>query len=435
MGLTELINSPESTVFRRAYIKRRLASTGLFEANWQAITPYVSRWGNIQTAIDDVRLNRFTLSGINLQVDNSTGIFNGENNYNSLWYNYLTRYGSLIKIEAGYQSLETGWGMPWGGPWGGVYTEYPSNPTQGIFVMDQEMPITADNKLTLQASSLKSIFDGVKANEIGGLGPTQTASQLVSKIRDHTDGSGNFIFRQYISAASWDIQATTNYYNIGTSTALDNEGTAWDFMVKLAEAEGYVVYINRLGGLIFSDRTPNTSTSQFSFYGQGFARPNIISVDSYKEAFNKVYPNIRLKHLPTDTTTSYVVSGTSTSVTPTNIQWKYGARIYDFENTLINNTATAQNIVDNLYNEFSSVKNEAEITAKFHPELGPLDRIDVSHYSYDLSGKTLWDGFDWDNDNWAVEGDNFDWDNKEFKISMVNIDLDNFKEKFIFREV
>ena len=329
MGLPELINNPVSQVFRRAYIKRRNASTGLLESDWQEITPYIIRWGNISVGLDDVRLNRFNLSGASLIVDNKDGKFNGEDNFNSLWYGYLTRYGSMLKIEAGYQTLPNavGWGFPWGFAWGAT-TEFPTDSTQGIFILDQEIPISSDNQVQVAASSLKSIFDGVKANEITGLGPTQTASELIAKIRDHTDGAGAVVFRQYISAASWLIQTTSSYYNIATSTALDNEGTAWDLMVKLAEAEGYVVYINRFGQLVFGDRTPNTSVSQFSFYGQGFPRQNVISVQSYREALNKVYNNIRLKYLSADTSTSYVTAGTSTVITPVNVQWKDGARIY-----------------------------------------------------------------------------------------------------------
>lgn len=436
MGLTELINNPVSRVFRRAYIKRRSASTGLLETDWQEITPYVIRWGNIQTGLDDVRLNRFNLSGANLVGDNKDGVLNDENNFNSLWYGYLTRYGSLLKIEAGYQTLPNaeGWGFPWGFAWGAT-TEFPTDPTQGIFILDQEIPISSTNQVQVQASSLKSIFDGVKANEVSGLGPTQTASELIETIRDHTDGSGSYVFRQYISAASWLIQTTTNYYNIATSTALDNEGTIWDFMVKMAEAEGYVVFINRFGQLVFGDRTPNTTASQFSFYGQGFARPNVISVQSYREALNKVYNSIRLKYKPEDTTTSYITAGTTTVITPSNVQWKYGARVYSLENTWIVNTATAQTIANGLFTEFSPVKGEVDLTAKFHPELDPLDRVDVSHYSYSLANKTLWDSFDWDGDNWAVEGENFDWDNKAFKVIAKSLNLDDFSETFKLREV
>jgi len=436
MALTELINSPSSNVFRRAYIKRKSATTGLYESDWQSISPYVIKWGSIRSGVDDVRLNRFVQSGINLTVNNNDGKFNDENNRNSLWSGYLTRVGTLVKIEAGYETNENsiGWGFPWGQAWGAT-TEYPTDSSQGIFIMNQEMPISTDNKIKLPCSSLKSVFDGVKANEITGLGATNTASGLVEIIKNHTDGSGNFIFRQYISDTSWDIQATTNNYNVATSTSLDNKGSAWDFMVKLSEAEGYVLYIDRFGHIHFSDRTENTTASQFSFFGQGFPKQNVIKLDAYREALNKVYSSIRLKHLQADTNTSYVTAGTTTVISPDNVQWKYGADIYNFENTFIQDTATAQTIADNLFDEFSEVKNELDFKAKFHPSIDILDRVDMNYYSYDLAGKTLWDGFNWDEANWAVEGDNFDWDNKQFKILSKNLNLDNFSETFKVREI
>lgn len=439
MGLTELINQPVSKVFRRAYIKRKSVTTGLYEADWVNITPYVIKWGSITCGVDDVRLNRFTLGGISLQVDNSTGKFNPETNANSLWYGYLTRYGTLLKIEAGYQTLpgSAGWGDAWGFAWGADSTEYPDTPTQGIFIIDQEIPITDNNQISLVASSLKSVFESVKATEVAGIGAVQTASDLITLIRDHTDGAGTAIFQQFISTGAWSIQSTTNNYNFATSTSLavQDLGTVWGFMEKLAESEGYVLYINRLGSLVFSDRTTNTSTSQFSFYGQGFPRQNIIKVTNHREALNKVYNAIKLKYLSPDTTASYVTAQTSTAISPANVQWKYGARIYEFENTSIANTATAQAIVDNMFTEFSEVKSEVDLVAKFHPEIDPLDRVDVSHYSYSLVGKTLWDTFDWDDDEWAIEGDNFDWDGKLFKVLSKTINLDNFSENLKMREV
>jgi hypothetical protein len=437
MGLTELINQPVSKVFRRAYIKRKSATTGLYEDDWVNITPYVISWGSISSGVDDVRINRFTLSGITIQVDNSLGKFNPETNYNSLWYGFLTRYGTMLKIEAGYQDLTiNGWGDPWGFAWGGV-AEYPADPTQGIFIIDQEIPVTSENTVSISASSLKSVFEIVKATEIIGIGATMTASEIVTLIKNHTDGSGLPIFQQFISSGAWQIQTTTNLYNFATSTSLDVQdlGTAWGLLEKLAESEGYVLNINRTGSFIFSDREANTTASQFSFYGQGFPRQNVIRVTAFKEAFNKVYNSFRLKYLQADTSTSYVTAQTSTAITPANVQWKYGARVYEFDNKVIVGTATAQGIVDRLFTEFSAVKSEVDLVSKFHPELDPLDRVDVNHYSYSLAGKTLWSAFNWGEDVWSREGENFDWDNKQFKILSKSIDLNNFTETFKMREL
>jgi len=436
MGLTKLINSPSSNVFRRAYIKRRKKSDGLYESEWQSITPYVVKWGTLKYGVDDIKLNKFLHTGITLKVTNELGKFNDENNINSLWYNYLTRYNTLVKIEAGYKTevKSYGWGFPWGEAWG-QQTEYPTDATQGIFIMNQENEIGSDNLINLKCSSLKSIFDTVKPTEISGLGTTLTASEIIEKIRDHSDGSSIPIFRQFITSTSWNIQSTTNYYLFSTNTTLKNLNTVWDLMEKLAEAERFILLINRKGEFVFKDRELNTDTSQFDFYGQGFPRQNIIKLNAWKENYNKVYNSIKLKFLEADTSTSYVTAGTTTVVTPSNIQWKYGVRVYEFENVFINNTATAQSIADSLFSEHSEVKNEVVMKTKFHPTLEPLDKVKVNYHSYNLAEKALWDCFNWDEENWAEEGENFDWDDKEMKILSKTMNLDDFSQQVIAREI
>lgn len=419
-----LIRRPIHTAFRKAYVKRRDATTALYETTWYDITEFVKKWGSYRTAIDDLRLNRFTQSGITLTMRNDTGAFNTEDNINSIWNGYLTRYKSLIKIEGGYYDGKAD------------ITGLPTNPSLGIFIMNDEIPIdTARNQAVIKCRSLTSIFDEVRASEITGLGTTQTASQLIAKVRDHTDGSGSLIFRQIISQSSWTIQSTTNYYNFATSTALENQ-SAWDFMVKLAESEGFIVYVTRLGGIEFSDRNANTTASQFDFFGNGFPRPNIIELTEYKEAINKYYNFIRLKYQEEDTLTSYVESGSTTVINPSSTAWKYGVRTYQFENTFIPNTTTAQTISDNLLTEFGTLKNELSLEALFIPHLDISDRVGVNYRSYDITKASLWDQMFWDIDNWdAEEGENFEFEDEQFKILSISTNLDQFTTTFKLREV
>ena len=418
--LTDEIRRPQPTVFRRAHIKRREMSNGLFESTWQDITDYVQSWGRIQTAVDDVRLNSFRHSGITLQVLNDTGFFNDENNVNSFWFGYPTRYRTLVRIQGGYVQDDS--------------VELPTDPSLGIFILDSEIGISSKSNLaSFQCSSLQSIFDEIVATDIVGVGATQTASQIIAKIRDHTDGSGNAIFREFITQTAWNIQATSNNYNFATSTSLDGL-TAWQLMQKLAEAEGFVLYIDRFGGFNFTDRDVPTGTTDLSLYGQGFQRPNIISLDEYKEDLDKYYNFFRFKHLEADTSTSYVEAGTVIAVSATNLSWKYGQRIYNFENKFVSATATAQSIVDTLFSEFSDVKNELRLTCKFIPHIDILDGVSVSYHSYDIVGQTLWNHFEWDDADWADEGDNFDWDAKGFKVLSRTIDLNRMMTSYILRE-
>lgn len=417
--LSSLISNPVSNVFRRLQIKRRQTSNGLFEANWQNITSYVKQWGIVERSIDDVRLNRFQNSGFSVKVRNDTGAFNLETNPNSIWNGYLTRQLTLVRVQAGYYDISL--------------TEYPADSTLGVFVMDQEMPIEGDtNDVTMNCSSLQSIFDNVPASDIGGIRLTLTSADIIAKIRDHTDGAGTFIFRQFITSTSWGIQSTSTHYFNPTSTSLDGLST-WDLMVKLAEAESFVLYITLSGGIEFSDRVANTTSSQFSFYGQGFPRQNVIKLNAYREAVDKYYTYFRFQWQNADTTTSFVSAGTTTTVSPTNIAWRSGSRTYELNNELVQDTTTAQTIVNNLFTQLGSVGVEAVITTKFIPQLEILDAIDVSYHSYDMAGQTLWDVGIWDTDVWATEGENFDWDGLTFKNLGVRHDLSDFTSEFSIR--
>lgn len=404
---------PSANVFRRLWIRRRQASDGLYEPEWQEVSRLVKRWGSVERSIDDVRLNAFRNSGFNFTARNDEGKFNDENNLNSLWFGYLTRYKTLVKVEAGYTTSN------------GV--EVPLDPRLGIFLMNQEIPQSADsNDLNIPCSSLQTIFDEVRAQDIPGIASTTlTASEIITRIRDHTDGSGNFIFRQFITSTSWTIETTTNNY---VFTPDDLDGSTWDLMTTLAESETKVLLITRTGGIDFRSRDARTTTSAFDFFGQGFSRQNMVRLGDYREAWDKYYTFFRFKHLEPDTTTSYVTAGTTTSVSPTSLNWKYGARTYEVkENRAVSNTTTAQSIVNALYNRFAvAVPKEANWTAKFSPELEVLDRVTASYHSYDLSGKTLWDTFQWDEASWVSEGENFDWDAKAFAVLSLNTDLERF---------
>lgn len=417
--LASEINSPSSDIFRRLQVKRRSRADGLYEANWQDLTEFVKKWGTIETSVDDLKLNRFRHSGINITCRNDTGDFNDETNLSSHWFGYMTRYRSLVRIQAGY---DTGDG------------ELPSDSTQGIFILNDEIEQDAGtNEVTLRCSSIQSVFDEVRAREVNFGSLTAVASEIVTRIRDHTDGSGNFVFRQFITSTAWTISSTTSNYVLNTNTLEDM--TCWGLMEKLAEAETFVLLVNRTGGLEFRNRDPRQSTSQFSFYGQGFQNQNVIKLNGEKESINKLYTFVRVKYLAADTATSYVTAGTTTTVSPTSLTWRYGQRVYEFENTFIANTTTAQTIADGAQSEYGTVRKELDFNAKFHPTLEVLDRVDFSYRSYDVGFNNLWDVMVWDTDDWSREGNNFDYDGKNYKLLGKKINLDNFSMGVKAREI
>lgn len=423
MSLVTEIERPNSFVFRRAAIQRRSATTGLYDGVWRDISSLVRQWGAIENGVDDVRFNRITHSGINLTVDNDSGSFNHHSNASSLWFGFLNRYRTLVRIQAGYYDTN-------------LTSELPTDPTLGVFVLDSEISIkSTTNDVYLRCASLKSIFDEVRARDILRLftSTVWTASQIVEVVRDHSDGSGTNVFREFITSTSWTITATTNNYLL-TTTVLE-EKTTWALMETLAEAEGYVIMITRAGGIEFRPRTARQASSQFSFVGQTFSRPNIIQIDEYKEAWDKYYTYYRLKYLEADTSTSFVTAGTTTVLNASNVSWAYGSRVYEFENRLPQNTASAQAIVDNLFSLSTSVPVDLTQKCLFIPQLDVLDRIDVSYRSYDLANQSLWGVFVWGRDRWAQEGVNFEFSTQAFFVISQKHDLNTFSTTFKLRQI
>lgn len=411
--LPTLIGASTHKVFRRALIRRRLASTGLYETTWRDITSYVKSWGQFSTNIDSIRKNAFTHSPLTLVVRNDDGSFNPETNQTSLWSGFLTRYRTQVKIEAGYYD-STG-------------AELPAQTAQGVYLMDGEVEISGDdNQVVLNCKSLVSVFDEVRAVEVGGLGVTQTASQILAKIRDHTDGSGLAIFQTFISSGAWFIQSTTNNYNLATTTSI-GEMSVWGMMSKIAEAEDFVLAITRAGGIDFRDRNPRTTTVAIDLFGQGFVNPNVIKLDNFKQALDKYYNFFRLKFRPEDTSTSYVFAGSVTTIDPSSTAWKYGTRKYEFENDFFVDTATAQTVVNNLYNENRTLRDEVNIVAKFLPDVDVGDRVTFSYRSYNVGDVPLWGTAIWDVSLWAnEEGENFDWYQVPFIVLSKVTNLEKF---------
>lgn len=423
ISLAQVIGDPVSWIFRSAGVMFRDRTTGRYTGEWVDISQYVKKWGTMELAIDDTRFNNFQDRGVTVTVNNDAGTFNPKDNPTSIWYGTLNRYRTLLRIQAGYYMTD-------------LSTTLPGDTTLGIFILDQEIAIeTGSNDVLLRASSLKNVFTEVLASEIGGIfNATMTADQVVAKIRDHTDGAGAFVFREFITSTMWSITAGVNNYVLTTDLA--NEMNVWDVMNLLAESEGYVLMISRLGGVAFRPRTARQATSQFSLYGQGFPRPNIINITNAREARDKYYNYFSMKYLEADTATSFVNAGVSTIVDNSNASWLNGAKQYNFENLFPSGTATAQAIVDSLFSSASdSVPFDMDIETFFIPGLEVLDSVDVSYRSYDMAGATLWDTFLWDNANWSsLEGTNFDLNSQSSFLLSVRIDLDQLRNQFTVRE-
>ncbi len=431
-NLASVIRSSVKYPFRKVEIKRRQQADALYESSWLDITDYVERFGALQTSLDETRVNQFVHSGFNLTVRNDFGEFNPEWDGQSIFYGYLTRVRTLVRVTAGYTD--------------GSSNQFPTDATQGIFIMTGDINVvSANNNVNLNCKSLVNIFQEVRADELRGITESITSSEIMAKIRDATDGSGNLLFRTFITSTSWDIQTTTSILTgLGTTTTLE-EFSVWELMNKLAEIENFVVHITRFGGITFSDRTPASIDPSFNLFGAGYRDPNIIKINEYKEAIDKLFTNIRFKYAEADTVTSFVEAGTLTVIDVRSDEWKYGRRTYEFENLFFTSQQTAQGVASKLLEEFSNLRSEMEIDCEFMPHLELLDRISVSHREGSLGSVYLWDTKDWAADTTTSDGANvllwasetssvIDFTLKNFKIISKKTNLDNFVTTLRLRE-
>src|SRR3990167_8259930 len=248
MGTSSLLNEikkSKATVFRRAWVKRRVASTGLFESSWQDISQDVIRWGQIQRSADALRPHAVRIGVVTLQVDNHSGLYNPETDATSFWSGYASQQRSLVRIEAGYVH-ET---QSAGGIW--TRTEYPTDSTMFIGILAGDLMMSENQTVALNAKSLLQVFQDYPAANLAYTSTGYTASQFMTAVRDATDGSGSFVFRPFFddTTTNWSITATTvNYSFLDSAGAKDErDNTVWEVIQILAEAEQFLAYVTPTG--------------------------------------------------------------------------------------------------------------------------------------------------------------------------------------------
>lgn len=428
-SLTGLIAEHRHQVFRRLYVKRR-QGTGEYESDWQEIpSRYIKSWGTIRNATDNVVVGTYQQSGMRLTLRNDDGFFNDETDRDSFWYSYYSRYRTLVRVQAGYYDTSL--------------NEYPTDPTLFIGIVNSDFSKSSKNEISLDVDSLDSVFKEVPAASIVAgrdyTGTTYRADQILDHIKNYTDGSSNLVFQKFIAAADWTITTgTITYPGLNTSTAWQNEN-AWTMITKLAQAENKIAYISPTGKFTFASRPDSTGSLAFELKGLGSPHSayghNVISIDDYTEAVSKVYNRVNVKFADADAATSYYVREQTWSWGDGSSSDKYGVRTYSLDNSWIGTTAQATSIADGIFNQFSVLRDEIKVTAKFLPQifLGNVSLVtfqDQAHSDTTLWGFFLWGHADWRQD---VSRGGVVIDDERFHILSVEHDLNNFKSTLHIR--
>lgn len=422
MSLVSCIKRSKPRTFRRIYMRRREAN-GDFESTWQQIdSEYIMRYGNIQYSIDDILPNVFKYNSAKIKLFNKNGYFADVTEDRSFFYGKLSLYKTLVRIDGGYIDDDL--------------TEYPTNATLFLGLIGEDYNYTEESTIEFSLKHLSSILDEVPADLIPGLGATQTAYSIATKIRDFTDGNSIAVFQKYISAGAWYLDTTTAYYNMATSTSLQNV-SCWQLLEKLAIAENFSMYIDRSGGFHFENKGTVASVPAFHFSGVGDTDKtfghNVAKQISVSDNIRKVYNRIRIKIGADETLTSFYIKNEVWNWGDSSSSFKFGVREYRYNNDWLT-TSTAATIADRIYNEFVWPKQEIRIQSKFVPQLMVEDYVTLTYKTKRYSGDALWGNFNWGGAVWGERlGYNIFVDNANYRITNLEHNLDDFTSRVTMR--
>ena len=422
MSIVSCIKSAKPRTFRKIYLKRR-EQNGDYETSWQQVdSELIMKYGSVSYSVDDILPNVFKYNTGKIKFFNKDGFFSDVTEDRSFFYNKLSIYKTLVKIAGGYID-ESG-------------TEFPTVSTLFLGLMAEDYQYSEDSTIDFSCKHLSFVFDEIPADLIPGLGSTQTAYTIVGRIRDFVDSNSIAIFQKYISLAAWHIDTTTSWYNMATSTSLQNV-SCWQLMEKLAVAENYVMYIDQDGQFHFENKGVISSTPAFHFSGVGDTDKtwghNVMKQLSISDNIRKVYNRVRIKLNSDDTLTSYYIKNEVWNWGDSSSSFKFGVREYKYSNDWMS-TATAATIATRIYTEFVWPKQEVKLQSKFVPQLMVEDYVTMTYKTKRYSGDALWGFFSWGGAVWGERlGYNISLDNADFRITNIEHSLDDFPSKITLR--
>jgi len=422
MSIITEIKKSRANIFRRLYFKKR-NNSGDYETSWtQVENKYIKKWGTISFSIDDVLPSFIKSNDINITVDNSTGKFSDVTESKSIFYNSVTKIRTLVKIEAGYTADDG--------------TEYPTNSTLFVGIITSNSKYKDDGSFDIQISPLTKVFDEIPVDLVSGMGVSQTASNLVTNIKNYTQG-GSYIFQKFITSGGWNITATTNNYDMATTSSMQNMG-CWEFMNKLAVAENKFVYIDKTGDFYFTEKGV-TGTSQFHFSGinddNKTCGHNIMSTIVVDENIDKVFNRVRITYGTTETSTSTYVKQETWTWGDSSSSYYYGVREFKYQNEWMGVTA-ATAIANTMYNEYLWPKLEISFDSKFVPQLNVQNTVSITYRSQKYETGDLWNVGFWGSAIWGNRvGYNIYIDSMTTKIISITHNLDEIKSSLVLREL
>jgi len=257
--IDSLIRSNLHRPVRKMYIKRR-DTDDVFETEWLQINEYkltnrVTNWGSVTMSIDDYegRIGAFNCSNLTLTVKNDDGLFNVETDERSLWYEWLNRKFTKIKIDVGYLDADDNEV--------GVDTIF-----EGVI---NKVTINDQQTANMECLSYQTILQKYDISDLSMTG-SKTVNAILTLIMNQTK------ITKFIPYVAPDVAVNATI----TDTALI-EGTYWEVMKDLAFKSNSVPLVY---GSSFEMVTRTvTGVSTWDFKGKGSANSDIFKINRYDD--------------------------------------------------------------------------------------------------------------------------------------------------------
>lgn len=340
----------------QVYIKP-FDDNGNYQSEYIEVTDDVSSLGNIKKTIDADEYNTgiFKFSNLSLVLNDFTGKYSNVGNTTSIFR--FKRTGSLVKITWSFGNDITQAGNAIAGE---SFTNYEQTLFIGILSDEATTTSIGDQKANFSVTSYDSILNETETN-FSSLSNGQSVSTIIYTILNQTN------ITNLLTVDAGNINPQLDH-NVDDVSGYENQ-VVFETLKDLLSQSNSVFYID--GTTVYvSDRTPTTSV-QKNFYGQAsdLGIENITNITGIRSGLNKVFNFISWD----DTTLS---ARNTSSIT------NFGVRKKSVKFDSITNSTTQQNILNNIRDEFGTIKQELILTTPIDYTtitLDILDKVDIDY--------------------------------------------------------
>lgn len=349
--------------FRRVSIKR-IQTDGTYEADWYDISSYVVQWGIIEKSMgDNIFINDFQISNVDMIFNNSNRDFNSENDASSLFADYKQRYRTKFKIESGLIDDDD--------------EEIAGITFYGILLTQPKTQ--SNNQINFTISHILKALQLYPASGIATT--TSTTAGLIDRLVKK-EVNATRLFDRYFEgvndAAKYQIDST-GAYTVSAPVIGDTE-TVWDAIIRYSAYQDSFPYVNQSGNFVWANRDESGSIEWYfngvaSNYDNSFGvtlRDGMAELEDINNQFSRVALTYDSgTYTKTESWTPGDGSNADKYGEVTFSEWPTGTE----ELTL----AEATTIADNFNTTYKPLKKRWFLPATFIPQLNLKDKIQINY--------------------------------------------------------